>query len=88
MTTAILWQRELATARRRSPDWDERSRKLDGFGKLKDDWDGDGATAPTNDVIETARRVLTFAFDNGLACPTGANARPPRGRAGQPLPAR
>jgi hypothetical protein len=63
----------VAGARWPSPhdeEWDEAIRELWGFYSLDDDWDGLGATAPTEAVVDAAVRVAELLRKAGCEAPS------------------
>ena len=51
------------------PIWSERIDDLLGIRQLEDDWDGQGAPAPTSDVVDSALVLALLLKKEGIAPP-------------------
>lgn len=57
-------------------DWVRCFDDLVAVGLLRDDWDGDGAKAPSPAVVSSARDLLQFLREMRLPAPSGIGAGP------------
>ena len=62
--------------RRSKPDWEEYIREIKQYRELADDYDGQGAIAPSSDAIESAIALARGLAGAGIAVPTYAVAGP------------
>ena len=69
---AILPKKPLNGAARVTPSWTETAKQLDRFGNeyCEDDWDGQGATAIPEELLDSACRLATHLEERGVAAPT------------------
>jgi len=77
VSTSTLAPSALSASSTGSGDsWVERIESLNRLHELKDDWDGDGAIAPRNDLLSSAKALLLGMRKNGWVAPTGVAAGP------------
>ena len=50
--------------------WARRWREIEAISRLGDDWDGEGARAPTAAILNTARRLLGQMSEDGDTAPS------------------
>lgn len=58
-----------ATDARRAAEWDQRIDDLLAIRQLEDDWDGQGAPAPTIDVVDSALVLALLLRQEGIVPP-------------------
>jgi len=49
--------------------WDESFQKLQEYGGYEDDWDGQGASAPTHELTESAWQLIKILRAKGITAP-------------------
>lgn len=67
LSSSGLWSSQEATY---EVEWDRRFRDLNGIAGLKDNWDGEGAEAPTQALWRSARDLLLHMRDQNELPPT------------------
>lgn len=66
----------LATGQDERDRWYAAGVELAAIGWLRDDWDGEGAKAPTPAVLESAIRAFKRFEESGLTAPSSVVASP------------
>ncbi len=56
--------------------WEKDPRALEEIGRLEDDWDGDGAGAPSQDLVDSARELLLWLRQQKIPAPSRVAAGP------------
>ena len=51
-------------------DWDKRMEELEGLRHTQDDWDGQGATAPSSGHLDSAITLAQFLLRHGVDAPS------------------
>jgi len=58
--SALMSSDECRLGKRLAEEWVSSANRLNDFDRLVDDWDGLGATAPDQDVVESAKIFLSL----------------------------
>ena len=59
-SSALMSSDEWRLGKRLAEEWVSSANRLNDFDRLVDDWDGLGATAPDQDVVESAKIFLSL----------------------------